>query len=324
MQRPIVVTGSIAIDRIMSFGGSYSDHLHPKKLDNVSVSIFLDSLTDAYGGVAANICHTLALLGEEPQLLGSVGADAVEYMEKLARSGVNITHIHESALPTASFNVITDGNQNQVGGFYPGAMFDSDSLVLAPWRNTDAVVVVSPHDPRTMRRQVQEASQYGLSLCYDVGQQVSNAPSEDLAAGVAAAKILILNDYELTVLADKTSRTVENIRESVPIVITTFGPNGSRIDGREIDGSKKVGIAEPDRVVDPTGAGDAYRAGFLYGYVRGWSLLTSAQLAATCASFAIESVGTQTHSPSAQEIAMRYQKSFQDKIILDNREERND
>ncbi|MGB4795965.1 MAG: carbohydrate kinase family protein [Candidatus Saccharimonadales bacterium] len=308
--RPIVLTGSIAIDRIMSFSGSYEDYLHAEKLDSVSVSIFLDSLRDTYGGVAANIAYTLSLLGNEPYLLGSVGSDAVEYMEKLARHGVNIAHIHESTLPTASFNVITDRDQNQVGGFYPGAMFDSDSLSLEPWRGQNALVVISPHDPKTMRKQIEEAREMNLSVCYDIGQQVSNAPAEDIRAGIEAAEMLVLNDYEFAVLCKRTGLEAHEITAQVPVVLTTHGPEGSRIEGSAVEKPFEIGVVTPNEVVDPTGAGDAYRAGLCYGYAHDWSLLEAAQLGATCASFAIETLGTQTHTFDRESLAERYEKTF--------------
>ncbi len=308
--RPIVLTGSIAIDRIMSFSGSYEDYLHAEKLASVSVSIFLDNLRDTYGGVAANIAYTLSLLGNEPYLLGSVGPDAVEYMEKLARHGVNIAHIHDSTLPTASFNVITDRDQNQVGGFYPGAMFDSDTLSLEPWRGQNALVVISPHDPKAMRKQIEEAREMNLSVCYDIGQQVSNAPAEDIRAGIEAAEMLVLNDYEFAVLCKRTGLEAHEITAQVPVVITTHGPDGSRIEGRDVEKPIEIGVVSASEVVDPTGAGDAYRAGLCYGYAQDWSLLEAAQLGATCASFAIETLGTQTHTFDLESIAERYEKTF--------------
>lgn len=308
--RPIVLTGSIAIDRIMSFSGSYEDYLHAEKLDSVSVSIFLDSLRDTYGGVAANIAYTLSLLGNEPYLLGSVGPDAMEYMEKLARHGVNIAHIHESTLPTASFNVITDRDQNQVGGFYPGAMFDSDTLSLEPWRGQDALVVISPHDPMAMRKQIEEARETNLSVCYDIGQQVSNAPAEDLRAGIAAAEMLVLNDYEFAVLCKRTGLKAQEITAQIPVVITTHGPEGSRVEGSAVEKPFEVAVVPTNKVVDPTGAGDAYRAGLCYGYAHGWPLRESAQLGAACASFAVETLGTQTHHFTRDELGERYEKIF--------------
>src|SRR5689334_6381164 len=130
---PIVISGSIAIDRIMSFSGRYVDYILPEHLDALSVSIFLDKLTTTYGGVGANIAYTLALLGEEPTLLGSVGPDGADYLEQLKAAGVNVRYVHRSQLPTATFNVITDADENQVGGFYPGAMADAKSLSFEPW-----------------------------------------------------------------------------------------------------------------------------------------------------------------------------------------------
>ncbi|HUS25782.1 MAG TPA: carbohydrate kinase family protein [Nevskiaceae bacterium] len=307
---PIVVSGSIAIDRIMNFSGRYSDHIRPEKLDSLSISIFLDQLKDTYGGVGANIAYSLALLGEEPILLGSVGKDGLLYMEKLAHQGVDIAHVFESELPTATFNVITDSDQNQVGGFYPGAMFDSDALGLAPWKGQDPIVVVSPHDPKAMRRQVAECKKWGLRLCYDIGQQVSNLPGPEMAAGIAAAEILILNDYELTVLSEKTGITIADIKKRVPIVITTLGKDGSIIEGASVPKPIKVGVAKPKQVADPTGAGDAFRSGFLYGFARGWALKACAQLGAVCGTYAIEEAGTQSHFFTPQDIATRFKENF--------------
>lgn len=307
---PIIISGSIAIDRIMSFKGRYSDHIRPEKLDSLSISIFLDSLKDAYGGVGGNIAYSLALLGDEPILLGSVGPDGLLYMEKLAHDGVNIKHIHESKLPTAAFNVITDSDQNQVGGFYPGAMFDSDSLTFEPWKDDNPIVVVAPHDPKAMKRQVEECKKWNLRLCYDIGQQVSNLPGDEMRDGVLTAEILILNDYELTVLSKKTGLNIDEIKSTVPIVITTLGKDGSVIEGKTLPKAIKVGTVKPKTVADPTGAGDAYRSGFLYGLARGWPLEASAQLGAVCATYAIESIGTQAHNFTTREITKRYETTF--------------
>ncbi|MFZ1249466.1 MAG: carbohydrate kinase family protein [Candidatus Saccharimonadales bacterium] len=308
--RPIVLAGSIAIDRIMSFGGSYADYLHPDSLGSVSVSIFLDSLQDSYGGVAANIAYSLSLLGEEPYLLGSVGKDGLGYLEKLAHQGINIAHVHESAAMTASFNVITDADQNQIGGFYPGAMFDSASLSLSPWEKQNPLVVVSPHDPKAMLTQIQECQKMDLSLCYDVGQQVSNTPAQELQFGLEVAEVLLLNEYEMDVLCQRTNWSRKEIASKVPVVIVTSGPQGSRIEGSLVPEPIEIGVARATLVLDPTGAGDAYRAGFVYGYARDWPLQDAAQLGAVCASFAVETKGTQTHNPSRADIVERYEQAF--------------
>lgn len=311
---PIIISGSIAIDRIMRFSGRYSDHILPEKLDSLSISIFLEDLKDAQGGVGANIAYTLALLGEEPILVGSVGKDGLLYMEKLAHHGVNISHVFESELPTAAFNVITDADQNQVGGFYPGAMFDSDSLSFTPWKDTGAIAVVAPHDPKAMKRQVQECRDLGMRLCYDIGQQVSNLPGDEMRDGVEAAEILILNEYELDVVAKKTELSIEQIKSQVPIVITTLGKNGSIIEGKTVESPIKIGIVTPTQIADPTGAGDAYRSGFLYGLARGWPLKQCAQLGAATAAYSVETVGTQAHGFTTEEITDRYVQAFKEDL----------
>lgn len=310
----IVVSGSIAIDRIMNFSGRYRDHIKPEKLDSLSISIFLDTLKDAHGGVGANITYSLALLGDEPVLLGSVGPDGLLYMEKLAHHGVNIAHIYESKLPTAAFNVITDSDQNQVGGFYPGAMFDSDALSFANWKDDGPIVVVSPHDPKAMRRQVQEAKDWSLRMMYDIGQQVSNLPGDQMREGIEAAEVLILNDYEMTVLSTKTGLPIEDIKKQVPVVITTLGKEGSVIEGKKVGKPIRVGVVKPQQVLDPTGAGDAFRSGFLYGFARDWPLHACAQLGAVCGTYAIESMGTQAHTFTLADVAKRYQESFNEPL----------
>jgi adenosine kinase len=307
---PLIISGSIAIDRIMSFDGKYSDHIRPEKLDSLSISIFLKALHDSRGGVGANIAYTLALLGATPHLLGSVGPDASDYIGQLASIGVKTDHIHKSDLATASFNVITDGDENQVGGFYPGAMFDSETLSLEPWRTLDPIVVVSPHDPTAMRRQVSQCLKWGLKLVYDVGQQVSNLSPEDILAGINAAYFLIVNDYEMEALAAKIGQSVESIKIRVPIVVTTLGSNGSTIEGAAVRSAIKVASVPARQVVDPTGAGDAYRAGLLFGLSHGWDLKTAAQLGATTGVYAVEHTGTQEHRFTLSEVAARYKEAF--------------
>lgn len=311
---PIVISGSIAIDRIMNFQGRYADHIRPEKIDSLSISIFIQNLTDAHGGVGANIAYSLALLGETPILLGAVGKDGLLYMEELAHQGVDITHVFESKLPTATFTVLTDSDQNQVGGFYPGAMFDSSTLTLEHWKDAAPIVVVSPHDPKAMKRQVAECKKWSLRLCYDIGQQVSNIPAEDLLAGMQTAEILILNDYELTAFSKKVDVSIADIKKTVPIVITTLGKDGSIIEGTHMPEPIRVGTAKVKQVADPTGAGDAYRSGLLYGLARDWPLKACAQLGSICGAYAVESLGTQAHTWTPADITARYEQTFSESL----------
>lgn len=308
----IIISGSIAIDRIMNFSGRYRDVIKPDKLHVLSLSVLLDKLETSLGGIGANIAYGLALLGEKPVLLGSVGQDAKDYIAKLEAAGIDTSHVHFSELATASFNVITDSEGSQVGGFYPGAMSDSQDLSLVPWQGQDVIIVVSPHDPAGMNRQVAECQANGWPLVYDPGQQVSS-PETDLQAGVDAAEILFVNDYEFSVLCERLKLTPEQLKSKVPLVITTLGSEGSIVEGQKAPEPIKVGIAKPSQVADPTGAGDAYRAGFLYGYLRQWELAKCAQLGTILASFVVEQHGTQVGFSQA-DIAKRYQTTFNERI----------
>lgn len=310
----LIVCGSIAIDRIMNFGGRYRDLIQPDKLHVLSLSVLLDKLEDTPGGIGANIAANLARLGDRPVLLGSVGKEAESYIDNLAALGIDVSHVHFSQLPTASFNVITDGEDSQVGGFYQGAMSDSDDLSLQPWQGQDAVVVIAAHNPEAMNRQVRECQQYGLKLVYDPGQQVAD-PATDLATGVSEADVLIVNDYEFSLLCQKLNVAPDELKKRIPIVITTLGKDGSVIEGRDVPAPVRVGIAKPDTVADPTGAGDGYRAGFLYGYLRQWDLLKCGQLGAVIASFIVERHGTQVEF-SREDVIKRYQANFNKEIEL--------
>lgn len=298
------------MDRIMRFNGTYAEHIQPEALDAISISIFLEDMTTAPGGVGANIAYSMALLGDNPVLLASVGHDGAEYIQRLADLGVLTDHVHTSQRATASFNVITDARQNQVGGFFPGAMSDAASLSFAPWAGSKAIAVVSPHDPDAMRRQVTEAKAHGLRLVYDVGQQVSNLGPDDLRAGLEAAQVLIVNEYELAAIAAKTGRSVDAITAGVPVVVTTLGAKGSQVAGREVERPLMIDVVPPAAEVDPTGAGDAFRAGFLYGLRRGWELETCAKFGATVAAYVVETAGTQNHHFTLADVRERYQQAF--------------
>lgn len=311
----IIICGSIAIDRIMDFSGSYKDLIKPDMIHTLSVSVFLNNLRDTFGGVGANIAYTLGLLGEKPVLVGSLGKKDKLFLDRLTEVGVDVSNVHLSDLPTASFNVITDMDNNQVGGFYPGAMFDSDSLSFESFAEED-LYVIAPHDPKAMRRQVEECQARKLKYFYDIGQQVSNTSPEDLKLGVDGASLLIINDYEISVLAEKVGITIDQIKNQIPVVVTTLGKEGSIIEGKEVKEAIKVGIAQVETVVDPTGAGDAYRAGFLYGFVRGWELEKCGKLGAVASTYAIEKLGTQEHTFTKDEFAARFESSFQEKILL--------
>lgn len=314
-KQKIVISGSIAIDRIMNFPGEYRHLIDQSKIEVLSVSVLVESLNEAEGGTGANIAHSLAALGDTPVLLGSVGVNAEQYIARLKAEGVDTSGIHTSNLPTASFNVLTDSSGSQVGGFYSGAMSDAESLSLLPYAGQDVIVCVSAHDPVAMRRQTEECAKHKIRLFYDPGQQVSNINDEDLRVGVEAAEVVIVNEYELSVLSKKTGWTEEELQAKVPVLIITHGVKGSSITGKRVNKVEIIGSAKPEQIADPTGAGDAYRAGFLYGYLRQWKLKDCGRLGAVVASYALEQHGPQAKI-NRDSIMKRYKQTFNEEIKL--------
>jgi adenosine kinase len=309
-KKQIIISGSIAIDRIMNFSSRYKDLIKPDKIHVLSISVFLEKLKNTDGGVGANIAYSLSLLGDRPILIGSVGPDAKDYIKKLNKSGVKTDSIFFSKLPTASFNVITDLDDNQIGGFYPGAMYDNKNSSFKPWKDKNAFFVISPDDPKLMNRLINECQKFKLKMLYDFGQQVSNSTPEILLNGIKQAEIIIANDYEMAVLSEKIKLSPNEIKKTVPICITTLGCKGSIIEGKKIKKTITIKPVKPKKILDPTGAGDAFRSGFLYGYIRNWNLKICGRIGSLLATYAIETFGTQEHHFSKKEFANRYYKNY--------------
>lgn len=297
------------MDRIMNFQGKFADLIDPAKLHILSISVLLKHLKETRGGIAANIAYTLSLLGESPILYGSVGENARDYMQSLSHRGIDVSHIHWSTLPTATFTVMTDSSDCQVGGFYPGAMGDASSLSLKKFQSSDVFVVISAHDPEQMRMQVRECKKMGLRFFYDVGQQVLNIPDADVKEGIEACELLIVNDYEMGVITKKTGFSEKEIIQNVPTCVVTLGEKGSNVFYKD---KKKMSVPSLSglTITDPTGAGDAYRAGFLYGYIRGLDPVLCAKIGSVAAAYAIETFGTQEHHFTFEEFIKRYEHTY--------------
>jgi adenosine kinase len=317
MAQKIVIVGSIALDRIMNFSNRYVDLIEPSKLDVLSISVLIDDMQEARGGVGANISYNMACLGEKPYLLGSAGTEAEYYLDSLKEAGVDVSMVNRSNMANATFTVITDADHNQIGGFYPGAMSDSSSVSFAPFKETssDYIFCLSAHDPTAMNRQVDECKEFGLRLFYDPGQQVSSTPVEDLKKGIEIAEVVITNEYEQSLLLKRMGISLDELQQKVPILISTQGSKGSIISGNTLEAPISIGVAKPSIETDPTGAGDAYRAGFLYGYSRDWKLEDSAQLGAVLASFVLEKQGTQVNIIK-ELVSSRYKETFNKEVKL--------
>jgi adenosine kinase len=289
----IAVTGSIATDHLMHFPGRFADQVLADQLDRISLSFLVDELAIRRGGSGANIAFGLGVLGQRPLLVGAVGGDFAEYQQWLEAHGVDCSAIlHCPDVHTARFVCTTDDDMRQIGSFYTGAMARSSEVRLAPLadRGLD-LVIIGASDPGSMLALTQECRDLGLPFAADVSQQVTRMDGPDIRRLVEGARYLMTNDYEWDLLQQKTGWTAAHVAEIVDTRITTLGEHGVQIVGR--DGELKVGVVPETGKVDPTGVGDAFRAGFLAAISGGLSLERGAQLGALVAVGVLETDGGQ-------------------------------
>jgi adenosine kinase len=305
-----LVTGSLAYDYIMDFPGYFSEHILPEKVHMLSVSFMVQGLKRNRGGVAANIAYNLRLLGEPVAILATAGHDFHEFRAWLEERGVDTRHIHivEEEF-TASCFITTDRANNQITGFYPGAMNACGrySLYDLP-AGQHNLVVISPHDPAAMRRHPAECRALGLPYFYNPAQQIVVLTGEELRDGIGGAAAVVANDYEFQMIENKTGLTPAAMLDLCPLIIVTLGERGSLMKTPE--GEISIPAAPARQVVDPTGAGDAYTAGIIAGWQRGYPLPLTGRLAALAAVYAVESYGTQNHTYRADEFAARFRAAF--------------
>ena len=302
----IVVTGSIATDHLMTFAGLFSEQLLPDQLANLSVVFLADSLEVRKGGTGANIAFGMGSLGYRPKLIGSVGKDAGDYVGWLQEHGVDTSGVRVSAtLSSPRFTVVTDQAQNQIGSFYPGAMAEAADISLA--EVTADLVLVSPNDPGAMLRHTAECKERGVPFAADPSQTLTFLDGEAIRQLVEGAAYLFTNEYEAGLVADKTGWSDEEILDLVRVRVTTHGSKGSVISRKGHD-DIHVGIAEATVVVDPTGTGDAFRAGFLTGTSWGLGLERSAQVGSLLATHVVETVGPQDYVLT--DFLARFDKAF--------------
>lgn len=305
----IVVTGSIAYDYLMTFPGSFSEHILPEHMARVSLSFLVDSMERRRGGCGPNIAYTLALLGERPRLMGTAGQDFDEYRAWLESVGVDtsLTRVIRHKF-TASFFCSTDRNNNQIASFYSGAMADARELSFKDLPFKPDLVIISPNDPQAMIRHAQECRELGIRHIFDPGQQVARSSGEELKAGIVGADILICNDYEFEVIRQKTGLTEADVLYHSEALIITRGEKGSTILLR--DHRVDIPAVPEKRVVDPTGVGDAFRGGLLKGLAAGADWETCGRLGSVAATFALEHIGGQGHSYTWEQFKARYEAHF--------------
>jgi adenosine kinase len=312
----IVVTGSIAYDYLMSFPGKFTDSLVADQLHNISLSFLVDSLNRQRGGTAPNIAYTLALLGGRPHVMATAGQDFGDYRTWLETHGVDTSAIIEIENDfCAYFFVNTDQEQNQIASFYTGAMSHASILSFAQHAADADLAIISPNAPDAMSQYAAECRQLGIPFIYDPSQQAARFSGEELLHGLDGAHMLTVNEYEFQLIQEKTRLKEEQILQRVGSLLVTLADEGARlvIDGTEIH----IPAVPPECITDPTGAGDAFRAGLMRGMQLGLPWEISGRMGSLAATYVLEQMGTQNHYYSPQEFVARFRHYFDDDGALD-------
>jgi adenosine kinase len=312
----ILISGSVAYDYLMSFPGDFKEHILADQLESISLSFLVDRMVKRRGGIAPNIAYTLALLGARPQVFATVGEDFSDYRNWLEEHGVDTAYMQ--VVPgtfTASFFATTDNNNAQLASFYPGAMAHAAKMSLNEVVDRPDLVVISPNDPAAMIKNIAECKALGINYVYDPSQQIARADGETLRAGVDGALALFCNEYEFELIKKKTGLSDEAIRQLVTFTVITRGPKGANI---YVDGGDYFVEAFPtEKIIDPTGAGDAFRGGFLTGYRLGWDWEICGQIASLTATYCLEADGPQGFHYNIAEFVSRFREQYDDGGKLD-------
>jgi len=304
----IYVSGSLAFDRIMSFPGKFSDHILPDKIHILNVCFLVNGLDERFGGTAGNIAYSLALLGEKPVIVACGGRDFESYAERLAGLGLSLEGVRrvEDEL-TAGAYITTDQSDNQITGFNPGAMKHKSGYKVDPG-GEPALAIVSPGNLQDMLDYPAAYRKQGIPYIFDPGQNITALTSDQLLSAITGSRALVTNDYELELILKATGKSREDLLGLTQALVTTLGEHGSVVT--EAGKETRVKPAKPRKVADPTGAGDAFRAGLLKGLVLGRGLADAALLGSTCAAYSVEKLGTQEHAFTEAEFWARHRENF--------------
>jgi adenosine kinase len=304
----IVVTGSIAYDYLMSFPGKFTEHFLPEHMKRVSLSFLVDTMDKRRGGCAPNIAYTLALLGARPLLMATAGEDFGDYRQWLDAAGIDTSYVKQ--IPgkfCASFFCSTDTENNQIASFYTGAMADAGQLSFRTVPDS-GLAIIAPNDPGAMVQYAEECRALGIPFIFDPGQQCARMAGDQLRDGITGATVVIVNDYELELLRQKTGMSEADILTVAATLIVTKGENGSTV--LTGGGSVDVAAVTPARIVDPTGVGDAFRGGLMRGMSLGLPYDVCARLGSVAATYALEHLGGLSHAYTWAEFKKRYEGHF--------------
>ncbi|MBJ7310583.1 carbohydrate kinase family protein [Rugamonas sp. CCM 8940] len=308
MNKTSLICGSLAIDTIMQFAGRFGDTLLADQLHKVNVSFLVPTMRTEYGGCAGNIAYSLALLGGDPRIVGVIGQDGGPYLERLNKLNIPTTNILvKDDSYTAQCFVTADADNNQINAFHPGAMSFAHENPIAK-AGAARVAIISPDGHLGMLKHAADLAELNIPFMFDPGQQLPMFSGEQLIDVIDKAAYVTANDYEIELLMDRTGLTLPQIAERLEALIVTRGENGSEIytKGQRIE----IPAVKAEAELDPTGCGDAYRAGLLFGITNDWSWETTGRLASLLGAIKIAHQGAQNHKLTAAQIADRFEAAF--------------
>ncbi|MEK7680963.1 MAG: carbohydrate kinase family protein [Patescibacteria group bacterium] len=312
----VLVSGSLVYDNIMNFPDSFKNHIMPENIHILNVCFIIDQLERSWGGTAGNIAYTINLLGADPILLSAVGSNGGDYIKYLNEVGIKTDHvlIDEDQL-TASAFITTDADDNQITAFHNGPLGLAGQMCIAEIKEKFSVVLISPTQKEVMIKHLKESHELGYKTVFDPGQQITAFNQIELQKMISQSFFVIGNDYEMKLLQERSGWDAKKILSAAKVMITTLGEQGSIILTAE---GESIGVKScaPLLFDDPTGAGDAYRAGFFSGYEKEYDLKTCAQMGSVAASYAIETYGTQEHKFTREDFCGRYLKAYNETLNL--------
>jgi adenosine kinase len=307
MKKHIIISGSLAYDRIMDFSGYFHEHILPEKIHVLNVCFQVDGVKEKFGGTAGNIAYALTLMGQRPLISATVGRDYHRYFDWLEKNGISreLVKVVDEEL-TACAYITTDRADNQITGWNPGAMKHTSALDFDRLDPATTILIVSPGNLDDMINYPRICKSRGIEYIFDPGQSLPMLEAADLVDAIDGSAILISNDYELDLILKKTGLTKEDLLKRTRAIITTLGELGSRI--ATLQGEVEIPTVRARKVLDPTGAGDSYRGGLITGIVEGREIAHCARLGSVCASFAVECYGTQEYTFDPDEFAQRLEE----------------
>lgn len=314
----IFVSGSLAYDHIMDFPDYFKNHILPEKIHLINVSFTIRDLKENFGGTAGNIAYNLSLLEEYPVILATAGNDFAKYQDWLAKRNIDISKIKIiQETQTAAAYIMTDQADNQITAFHPGAMRFSagiDEKIFSGEMPENNLAIVAPGNTENMVELARVYQKIKLPYIFDPGQAIPALGAEQLIDCLTGSKMLVSNDYELQLILEKTGMTEQQLFDKTETVVTTLGEKGSLIKTK--GGIMEIKPAKPKNSSDPTGAGDAYRAGFIKGLASGYSLEKCGRLASVVSVYTVEKYGTQTHQFNWRELQKRYKDNYDEDLQI--------